>query len=516
MLSSSSTSTPRVRRSWLTPRWQFALAFIGSTLVAPMVLSGRAGRAASALIPSSLCYTAQSVISPSDISYVGAIRMPQNGVDTSGSYGGLTGRIVDGQVHLFVYGIHRLNLSQSDFVYELGDPGAGYNPDYTAAPRATLIKDWGDIYHGKRQTWESNGSAVDLSTWQIPDGLYWNEQTQLLYWTYFDTYNTTARPDWGLGATSLDLASGTSTAYGPWRTKAVDADGRAFYGPWRCRYLLNNPSNNSMLCGSGQTSGVHTTPWGPDLYGGRPWPTAATPSGFGSPDLNLPDRLLEYYFMGNQQSANYVDNQGKVHGNLRAFRRTVNKPVFEPFPSNYQNLTVNPALNNGVGSWTDMDFTTGGIWLNLTNKRGVIFSAALSGSAVQDPTSPLAGHVWYRNSGLGHDTCTHGISSPVPITGPVSTASFPALIIYNPDDLLAVKGGQMQDYRVDPVAVLDLEQAFNIKTAPITVVGAAKSVRGFYFDPVRKYLFVLANRADDTRAGPVFLESLIHVFRIND
>lgn len=45
-----------------------------------------------------------SVLSQSDITYVSAIRMPTSGVDTTFAYGGLAGRQVSGETHLFVYG----------------------------------------------------------------------------------------------------------------------------------------------------------------------------------------------------------------------------------------------------------------------------------------------------------------------------------------------------------------------------------------------------------------------------
>ena len=48
---------------------------------------------------------------------------------------------------------------------------------------------------------------------------------------------------------------------------------------------------------------------------------------------------------------------------------------------------------------------------------------------------------------------------------------------------------------------MDLKQAYHIRTAPISIVGAGKAIRGPYFDPVRKYLFVLAAQADDSRPG---------------
>jgi hypothetical protein len=500
-----STRNPKGRRF-------FMLAALGA-VIAPLVATSGA-RLSPAATSNLQCATARSVLDSSDISYLGAIRMPASGVDTQFAYGGISGRTVNGHVRLFLYGNNVGN--PSDAVYEIEDPGAGYSTNYTQAPRATLVTAWGDIYHGRRQSWDANGAPIAMQ-YVYPYSLHWNDSTQLLYWTYYDAYNVTRRPDWALGATSLDNpTTGATTAYGPWRTMARDGDGATYYGAWRCLYLFNNPLDGSMGCGAPLMSGNAGSPWGPDAFGGHPWPTAATPAGFGTPDLNLPNRYLEYYFMGGTTSANYVDRNGVVHGQLRSFRRTSELPVWEDVgPTIGTSLRANPALNGGVGSWSELDVTGGAIWLELTNKHGVIFATTLVGSPIQNPGDCSAAHEWYSNPGLQlNGACNHGCAPPVAITGPVTTASFPALTIYDPDQLISVRNGTTTDYTVDPRSVIDLDQTYQVKTAPSTIVGAAKTIRGFYFDPVRKYLYVVAPQADDSRPG--LNEALIHVFAIRD
>ena len=494
-----------------------ALTVLGAVL-APFAVTEGVGR--SPAPPSNLqCATARPVLGVNDISYLGAIRMPAAGVNTTYSYGGLTGRIVNGRVHFFVYGN---TVSQDptlkDWVYEIEDPGGGYNTDYNQAPRANLVTNWGDIYHGKRVNYDTDGSSW-VSGYTTPEGLYWNDSTQLLYWTYYNAYDVTALYKWGLGATSLDNPStGSSTSYGPWKVGATDGDGATWYGGWRCLYLFANPLDGTMMCGSHLQSGNASSPWGPDAYGGAQWPTAATPGGFGRPDIRMPNRYLEYYLMTNTNSANYVDQNGVVHGQLRSARRTFQPPVWEDYNA-LHNLTVraNPGLNGGVTSWSDVDSTNGAIWLELTNKRAVIFSNSLAGSTSQNVNDCVnTAHEWYGNAGVNPPigACTHGCAPAAP-TGPGTTAAFPAFTIYDPDDLLAVRNGSKVDYTVEPRSVIDLERTFGIKTAPLTFPGAGKYIRGFYFDPVRKYLFVLANQADDS--GSIYnIQSLIHVFAIRD
>jgi len=499
---------PRLRK-FLDGRRYLVSAGLG-LLVAPLISLGRtpqpwapqAGRHSSS----------GRVLTARDITYLGAVRMP-NGVDTNYAYGGMTGRMVNGHVRLFIYGTH-VGSGVIDGVYEIEDPGSGYSANIGTAPQASLITNWGDVYHGKRMSWDASGNPFNVS-YVSPASLAWNDATQLLYWTYFHSYNVSHEPDWGLGATSLDNpTTGASTSYGPWRTVATDGDGRKFYGPWRCLYPFTNPMDGSMLCGSTTQSGNSGSPFGPDAYGGRAWPTKTSPGGFSAPDIPLPDRFLEYYFMGDPTAPNHIGQDGRVQGHLRSFRRTTEQALYEN-----QGLRANPALNNGVGSWAENDGTSGAIWLELDHTRGVIFSALLAGAVSQDPTDCVnAAHEWYTNAAVNPPigACSHGCRPPswAP-TGPVTTKSFPAFIIYNPDDLLAVKAGAKTDYTVDPTSTIDLIQTYDVTTALQSRQGAARSLTGFYFDPVRKYLFTVSVQADES-AGRYFVQSLIHVFAIKD
>src|SRR5687767_11842522 len=140
-----------------------------------------------------------NVLTAANFSYLGCMRMPTN-VDTTFAYGGLTGRKVGGQVRLFVSGS---NVGKpKDAMYELADTGS-YSKDYRSAPRMELVTNWGDIFHGKRVSWDTSGRPLQMN-YVYPGAAYWHEGNQLLYWTYFDAYNSTLQPLWNLGATSLD------------------------------------------------------------------------------------------------------------------------------------------------------------------------------------------------------------------------------------------------------------------------------------------------------------------------
>ncbi|HKW01011.1 MAG TPA: hypothetical protein VJN96_14390 [Vicinamibacterales bacterium] len=518
------TRTPTTERSTASnfrQRRFLGLAVLGAML-APFAATS-SGNLSSPQTSSNLsCATAKPVLTANDIEYLGAIRVPATGVDARYSYGGLTGRMVNGRAHLFIYGN---NVPQDptlkDWVYELEDPGGGYTTDYTMAPRARLVTTWGDIYHGKRlyYDYDRNDGSTWFSGYTTPEGLYWNEQTHLLYWTYFNAYNVTGYPDVGLGATSLDDPNtGTSTSYGPWRVTVTDGDGATHYGPWRCLYLFGNPLDGSMMCGSHIQSGAARSPWGPDAYGGAPWPTASTPAGFNRPDIHMPNRYLEYYYMGSSNTGNYVDSNGVVHGHLRSARRSFETPVWENYAAIHNDtLRANPSTNGGVTSWSEMDATSGAAWLELSNKRGVVFVTTLAGAVSQDVNDCVnTAHVWYGNAGVNppYGACSHGCG-PVGATGPSSTAMFPSFTIYDPDDLVAVRNGSKVDYTVEPRSVIDLGRSYGIRTADVNNIGAFRTIRGIWFDPVRKYLFVLAPQSDGT-LGTYSIMPLIHVFAIHD
>src|SRR5688572_20860283 len=81
-----------------------------------------AHRAAAAAAVASLCYVGlpsagKAPLTSSDFTYVGAMRMPANGIDAGWAPAGLTGRVVNGQTRFFVYG-------QSGGVFEIADPGS--------------------------------------------------------------------------------------------------------------------------------------------------------------------------------------------------------------------------------------------------------------------------------------------------------------------------------------------------------------------------------------------------------
>lgn len=329
---------------------------------------------------------AGNVLSPSKISYLGCLRMPV-GVDTTFAYGGMSGRIVSGQTHLFVYG-NPVQSAPPD-VYEIDVTGLTPDPTPASAPRATLINNWGDIYHGKRLAWDGATLSPLVGLTGINHGLYWHEGLQQLFWGY--DYNYTNNALWTIGFSTLDN-SGASTAYGPFRFRATTGDGQTRDGN-RCQVLTAHPTTGKMIAAGIAKSGAAVLPWGPNNYGGNDFPTPSSPSGLSSL-IAQTYRYLDYYFPST------ITFDGNWTGNLKSFRypQAITYP-YEYFAASLTDNRIDPLKNSGRGTWSSVDGVTSLWWFEGVNQRGVVWTATLMGSAIAAPTDPNATHEYYNNDG---------------------------------------------------------------------------------------------------------------------
>ncbi len=355
-----------------------------------------------------------TVLTDADITYVGAIRTPLTGYSTGNAvgsaYGGLGGRIFgDGHVHLFIWG----NSSDSiaPHVIEMDINGITPQPVYTTpGNNAVMYQDWGDIAHGKRQSWSDNGCGTPDNTNYLdalPDSLYWNPATNLLYWTYNITY--TGQAKWSMGASSLDSQTGpTTTAYGPWRFTATDKDNVTLEGS-RAQVLFPAP-DGSMLAGGAAKSGNVSLSFGFSAFGDNAWPTTATTGGCPSSAIAQTNRYLNYYFPPN------IFEDGSFTPPIVQFQLAnahtpltyINEVLGAAFTGTGRNITLDPAQNGGIGAWGDeINSMQGGWWFQGLHKQGVIFSGAIdasSGTSSADCTG--ATHNWYLNAGQYEITMT--------------------------------------------------------------------------------------------------------------
>jgi hypothetical protein len=517
--------------------------------------------------------TVSDVLAASDFTYQGMIRMPLVGVDTSLAMGGMSGRQVAGDTHLFIYS----NWGGVDEpgVYEIDVTGLTPNTTLASAPRSTLVTDWGVVFDGHRTAWEDDDDPISLAGSQsLPHGLYWHEANQLLYWGFAVGYTGTA-PE-SIGASSLDDNDPvTVTGCGSWRYTYAGGASTGVDGS-RTHYFTAHPTTGKMLSGGISKSGNAAIPWGPSLVGGQDWPTCATPAGATETPLSTPDKYLNYYY---PDDAPYT-TLGAVTGTVRQFKFPVNFTyAFENFNPN--SIQANPATA-GYGTWSDENSSTTSVtWFNGTHKKGVIYTGTIQASTetdLEDCTNST--HLWYRNESNGYirltsasgsfaasstitggtsgstanvtqtsgneyiywngfttpftigetvtgpsgsgtvseydlfDTCNHQCACVQCATGPSTTRSTPVLIIYDPDDLEAVKAGSATDYATVPEHVIDVEAAYGVVTAAQTET-VANHIGGAYLNGTTLYLHAL--RADCTRTGNCnFSETVIHVFTIDD
>ena len=467
---------------FISSRRQFLTTFALGATAAPLLSLGRSAFADSeASQASSLCYSNKRVLTSGDLQYLGAMRVPANGVRMDFSSGSLTGRVVNGRVQLLMIGNNTMNGP----VYEFADTGS-YHADPVQAPRMPLVRAWGDIYGGRRTSWDLMGNVYTPGGRWDPGGLFWHEGQQLLFWSYYYSYNVIGLEDWCLGASRLDPSG--AVAFGPWRPAGGNKK-----GPWRGLRFAQHPLTGEMLCGTIMQSGNSKSPWGPDLWGGN-FPTAATPAGFGAPDLPVQKYLTYYPMIGS------IKSDGSFSGALRSCRRPGDY-IFEPIAGGGVLTEIDPTKNGGAGAWTSLDMWGSVTWLDLPTAHGVLFTAKLG-----------AGHLWYSNAGVGNLNCTHGMPPPYAITGPVSTGGYPALFFYDPADLDAVRSGARVDYTVDPTEVVNAEARYGIRTAGINVMGGAKSIVGSYYEPASRRLYIAAPEAEQTIPG--LYNPLVHVFQV--
>lgn len=473
------------------------------------------------------------ILTRSQITYVGCFGL-FSGSDSGAmgsSQGGATARIRPSDGKLVFLVTREANGGGDEFpIYEVEDP-LSYSTNYATAPRSAnyptakyvgevrgktylgnYMKSWftttvvdGGVTHNPGDPRPPSGGGWNMGA------LYYNEANNYLYSTYFDAYNTSGFPDWGLVATDLGTLNPTTNVYdnwhtyGPWRIKCTDALGIDHYGPWRALQIGKHPTTGKMMCNGTLISGNSGCSWGPNVWEGADWPTSSTPSGYGAPDIVMPNRYLESYYMGG-----LINSSGVPSGPVKSARRPYNPYVWEPtVRSPY--TSVDPAMNGGVGSWTEVDTVTLGPWLSLSHRRGVLHFGGCCGSPVQDPLNPLSAHEWYQTEA---SLCYHGFDAPLHSQGPVSTRNFPFLAIYDPNDLAAVVN-TANDYTPEPVDFIDLEAEYGIRT-PDMDTGGYKNCGFVYWDASRNYLFFMSLYADNVYPPGGAKGALMHVLHIAD
>jgi len=335
-----------------------------------------------------------------DITYLGAIRMPTSGVDTYITQGGLAGRKVGGDTHLFLFGT--TSLVDYPVVYEIDVTGLTPNTTIASAPRATLYANWGKVFNEtNKRSWDIDGNeeSIESGPGSLFAGLYYNEDTDLLYAGYHLNYTTNIL--YSMAAASLDNPVGpVVTRYGPWKFDGEDQDAQTKTGT-RAHWFIAHPTTGKMLATGAVKSGIQTTPWGPALYGDNDWPTTTTPSGHGSATIDQVSEYLDY-----RSPTEVVGPYDKL-GNVMPGKEVKQFRYRDGFTFVHEvydvvSTSTNPALT-GIASWVETSTILPAVWFEGTHKRGVIYVGAVQGGLDDDVNDcTTTAHPWYRNANSGY------------------------------------------------------------------------------------------------------------------
>ena len=193
---------------------------------------------------------APSVLTPGDLRYRGLFLIPNDtpGVRFAWSNGALACRQVGGQIRLFIAG----SSLNGDQVFEIAYPGAT-GPAVDSAPRAELVRAWGDIYQGRRLH-DKNSLAPATR------GLLW--ANGMLWWAYGGQDNVSGIHDPSIGSTVFNDANGTVSSYGPWRTSEHSQKTRGYLAAIPSSFASQYTGGNTLAVGSPPTSGNINSPMG--------------------------------------------------------------------------------------------------------------------------------------------------------------------------------------------------------------------------------------------------------------
>lgn len=162
----------------------------------------------------------------SDLTYLGVFTLPATDLvaNTRWVYSGgnITTRRVGGELRIIVSGSRNGDSAGiSDGPYEINYPG--YGTYGGTAPRATLIRNWGDWWvGGTKAPVGKPGGFVEVR------GYAWDEVLGGLWIAYGESYNVALYHDPSIVFMKFHDDAGSFTTYGPWRTTPHSQKTRGF------------------------------------------------------------------------------------------------------------------------------------------------------------------------------------------------------------------------------------------------------------------------------------------------
>jgi len=305
----------------------------------------------------------RSVIRFEDFEYLGAFAPPKEAIpnpsggkwSTGFASGGLAMRGVGSQKRFFA----TTHVYSGGLVYEMSFPGLSKTAPY---PQATVLREWGDIYAGRKVTHEGN----NLGGGTLTHALYWDAKLGRLYWSYGHWYNVVQANNPVLGYTTFSETQ--ATARGPWKSAAGSAHSQRIRGgvlripDW---FAERYTGGKTLGVGfGGYWSGVANASQGPALY------ATDHPSQEG---LDLQTRTLLSFSDGNGCGTITRENVRRC--------KAVRNPDYYRSSQGAVGWDTDPI--DGQGYWTAADTIEGAaVWIDTPKRHGLIFFPTLGQGAI--------------------------------------------------------------------------------------------------------------------------------------
>jgi len=448
---------------------------------------------------------ARTVLTPDDLTYLGSATLP---LDVDGhtrfgySTGALSGRIVDGAIHLFITGA-QAETGWMDPVYEVAWTGPG--------TRCELVTSWGDVTQGARAS--AAGNPLPLH------GILWDPITAQLLWAYMDQYNVGGSHDPSLGASQLTPEG--PRASGPWRL----TDHGARVGG----YLVALPASlqsvlggKSFAAGAPIGSGNASSPWGAYLSAFALPPEGTPPDTPADSHITIPTTNLIYSDLDHPQSRPAdVDECGWTHYGESDSHG--DEPQLNPI-QNGTGCTVNGELCGATfrpfTTFAPLDAISAAAFVSGPTKHGLVMIGQLARTLAAHAAEYGAlgrCHVWYgpaQEYGT-HKLCAHGQNDTrygCTATGPGTVTMANGLWIYDPADLARVARGHASPVLLPPTTdAADLSTVAHAGTPfPQLVSYGFCTFGGAWWEPASATLFVSEIHAEWQGEW----RPIIHAFRV--
>lgn len=474
------------------------------TLLTKDVWATRGEDAASA----SLCYvspTQPGVLTKDDIKYLGSFKVP-SGEGTSqalyysnGSFSLRRGEDGRGPLTFLMVGPPQtLNgWERYAMLREFSYPGESLN----APPEASTVRDWSDILNGKAVIKTPNDGGPILY------GLWYDQDSNLLWWTYQTGYNTDHNPS--LGCTQMH-ADGSVTVHGPWRTNVHSGKTGGFITPIPPAFrpfvggrthVLGAPPHvqNGVTAFGGQLQAITL----PDRNA-----TPDTVNG-GVTVMTLP--LLDYDVRNPQPR----DVSGLLLCDWNCKANPMPPGCSSVYDSSMGGTLISPQpyfSGSKPGNSYLLDWMDTCAWIDTGSKRGIVQFGQLADTIPGYQYTDGGGicHNWY-----GGTACVHGqVDVSHPATGPGAGTLASKVWIWDPNDLIAVAQGQATAYSALPTSTCLVNELAGASGLAAGMAGSGNKYRWgqSHYDPVTGKLFVSETKAD--KYGCCSPVPRIHVFQI--